>query len=285
MNTVEQLNDFNSEIVSSDITLAVKMGRLPGYSTVDKFGVLPEVTSAAAAPFDIWEFGDTVNEYPFDTDGTAPIVSISSSNDTDTQAVSVQGLDVNGDLVTLEPKLQGQTVTTLDTPLWRVFRMQNEGSTNLAGTVYCYTGTSATAGVPPDANVRAIIDNGNNQTLMSVYTVPKGYVGFLFRGEVGVGLKGNAASLAEYAHCHYESRRYGKVFKIKKAITCMVGGGSSVYQDERSFPDIIPSLTDIRLRGQSMSSEMGLFGTFDIMLVEENLFSESYLTAIGQPGY
>jgi len=32
-------------------------------------------------------------------------------------------------------------------------------------------------------------------------------------------------------------------------------------------------------------NDMGVFGTFDILLIDETLFPDSYLTAIGQPGY
>ncbi len=72
------------------------------------------------------------------------------------------------------------------------------------------------------------------------------------------------------------------MFKVKKAITCVVGG-AAVYQDKRSFPDIIPALTDIRLRAVEVSATMGLWGTFDMILVDEEYFSDSYLEAIGQP--
>ena len=83
----------------------------------------------------------------------------------------------------------------------------------------------------------------------------------------------------------YYSRRYGKVFKIKKRVN-ILNSGSSIYQDERSFPDIIPALKDIRLTVESVSvNDVGVFGTFDVLLIDEDLFPDSYLTAIGQAGY
>lgn len=51
------------------------------------------------------------------------------------------------------------------------------------------------------------------------------------------------------------------------------------------FPDIIPALTDIKLRVIEVSAEMGFFGTFDILLADETMFPNDYLKAIGQPGY
>lgn len=271
--------DFFYSATTQQIQLAIGMGHAPGYSTVDKFGVNPEITTSTD-PEDIWEFGGL---YPYDEDKTAPIISISSSSALDTQPVIVQGLDINGYLVSQEIELTGQSLVSFETPLFRVFRMYNDGNVPLEGTVYCYTGTSQTGGIPPAEAVRAIIDNGNNQTLMALYTIPRGYVGFLFRGEMGVELEGNTATLAEYAHCHYESRRFGKVFRVKKAVTIIVGG-SGQYQDVRSFPDVIPALTDIKLTAIEVTQTMGLWGTFDIMLVEESRFSDDYLQRIGQPG-
>jgi len=263
--------------------LAVNMGRIPGYSVVDKFGVVPQVTTATD-PADIWEHGGV---YPFDTNGTAPIQYTSSSSALDTgQTVNIQGLDINGDFVEQTVNTNGQSVVDLTTPLWRVYRMQNDSDTgnDINGILYCHTDSTPSSGVPNSADIRAMINDGHNQTLMCIYTVPKGKVGFLYRGELGVELEGNAASLSEYAHLHYESRRYGKLFKVKKAITCIVGG-SATYQDARSFPDIIPALTDIRLRAVEVTMTMGLWGTFDILLVDENIFPETYLQGIGQPGY
>jgi len=116
---------------------------------------------------------------------------------------------------------------------------------------------------------------------MALYTIPKGKVGFLFRGELGAS---RAATSGE-SRCAYYSRRFGKVFKIKKRVN-LSNSGTSVYQDDRSFPDIIPSLTDIKLRVESVSSNgTGIFGTFDILLIDEGQFNTTYLQAIGQPGY
>jgi len=261
--------------------LAVSMGLIPQYSVVNKFGANESITTGSD-PEDIWEFGGL---YPYDADGTAPIQYLSSTDNSDTQVVIVVGLDINGEEVQQSATLTGQTVVTLTTPLWRVYRMWNDDTTDMAGMVYCGTDSTPTTGVPGAGQTRALIENGNNQTQMAIYTIPKGYVGFLYRGEVGVEEEGNTASLAEYARFRYYSRRFGKVFRINKTITSIVGGGSSIYQEDRLFPDVIPSLTDLKLTVAEVSQTMGAYGTFDILLIEESEFSTEYLQAIGQPGY
>ena len=263
--------------------LAVSMGLKPGYSVVDKFGINPDVRTTTD-PEDLWEFGGM---YTYDAIGTAPIQYISCSDATDTgQSINIQGLDIDGEFVSQTVLTNGQNNVTLTTPLWRVYRMINlsvEGL-SLDGICYCHTDATPTSGVPAGIAVRAIINNGKNQTLMCLYTIPKGKVAFLYRGEIGVELEGNSAALAEYAHAHYESRRLGGIFTVKKAITIMVGG-SAIYQDKRSFPDVIPALTDIKLTIEEVTQTMGLWGTFDILLADEDKFSDEYLASIGQPGY
>lgn len=276
-------DQFITKTTSMPMELAVSMGRVNGFSKVDKFGVNQQITTSTD-PEDIWEFG---GEYNYDENGTAPIAYLSSSDALDVgMTISVQGLDINGNYIAQDIEIDGQNVVLLETPLWRVYRMQNISDTgkDLAGILYCHTDPNPTAGVPAAVSVRAIINNGNNQTLMALYTIPKGKVGFLYRGEIGVELEGSAAALAEYAHCHYASRRYGKIFTVKKAVTCIVGGGSSLYQDYRSFPDVIPALTDIKITAIEVSQTMGLFATFDILLVDQERLEPSYLAAIGQPG-
>ena len=141
------------------------------------------------------------------------------------------------------------------------------------------------AGYPAIADTRAIIIDGNNQTQQANYTIPAGYVGFLLRGELGVAFESGAAAGDEFMSLQYRSRRLGGSFTVKKTITLMTRG-NSVYQDIRQVPDIVPGRTDIEITCASVSTTgMGAFGAFDILLVEEDYFSDALLAAIGQPGY
>lgn len=265
----------SSVVAPTPFDLAVKSGRVPNYQSVEKFGLNPEIT-AASGPEDVWEAGGI---YPYDINGTAPIVSLISDNAADTEKISVFGLDINGNFVTQDIMLNGTTRVALTTPLWRVYRLANIGSDSLQGTVYCYVGTG---GVPVLADVRAIIENGNNQTLMDVFTVPLGFVGFLYRWECGLEWEGGPASGSEYARCYYQTRFAGKVFRIRKAIT-IISTASSVYQNSTSFPEILPALTDAKVTVAEVSTTMGVWATFDLLLVAESEFTPEYLAAIGQP--
>lgn len=278
--------DFFYSATVQKLVLAVSMGQAPGYSVVNKYGINPEITTISD-PEDVWQFGGS---YPYDADNTAPILYVSSSSSADVgQIINIQGLDIDGNFISQDVTLTGQTNVLLDTPLWRVFRMQNNADITgqNEGIIYVHTDIAPTAGVPLAANVRSIISGSAageepNQTLMAIFTIPLRKVAFLYKREVGVELDGNAAALAEYAHCHYEQRSFGKLFKVKKAVTVFT---ANIYQDELPFPSPISALTDLRLRVIRVTQTMGMWGTFDLLLVDEDKFSDEYLQSIGQPGY
>lgn len=255
--------------------LDITMRLISGYEPLDKYGKNPLIT-AGSDPEDVWDGGGIYN---YDPPGTAPIQSLVSTDAGDTQTISILGLDITGAQVSQDITLSGTTRVDLTTALWRVYRMQNDGTIDIAGTVTCYTGTAAT---PDTTTQRAIIEGANNQTLMALYTVPLGKVGFLFRGEVGMEYTGSRPAASETAALNYMSRRVGKVFKVKKAIS-LISNGNSNYADRRVFPDIIPALTDVKMNVETVTDDMGIWGTFDMLIVDENKLSKVVLAAIGQP--
>jgi hypothetical protein len=261
--------------------LAVTMGLMPGYTRITKYGVNPEITTGTD-PEDIWEGGET---YIYDAWGTAPILYMSSSSTSDTgQTIRIIGLDIDGYEVTQFITTDGQTSVLLDTPLWRVYKMTNlsaEGS-GTVGVIYVHKDAAPTAGVPTQANLRALINTNTNSTLMAIQTIPRGKVGFFMRGEVGVQLEGNAGNLAEFSNVHFNSRPFGLNFITQKAVTNLVGG-SAIYSDTRVFPDPIASLTDIKMTVDEVSITMGVWASFEILIVDEDYFSEDYLASINQP--
>lgn len=274
--TIDSSGTRSEVMTSKPFELAITMGQVSGYSSLYTFG---ENNSVAIGNEDIW---DGSSLYIYDTNGTAPIKYLISDSTADTVNIRVTGLDSAGNEVIQSAVLNGDTTVVLSTPLWRVYRMENIDSTDLIGNVYC---SIDSAGVPVIGDTRAMIVNGNNRTLMALYTIPKGKVGFLYRGEAGIQLHGTgASSTTQFAKVLYKSRRYGGVFNIRRVGSLMVGG-TSIFQDNRSFPDVIPALTDIKMHVESVTEEMGAWATFDILLIDESYFPVSYLQAIGQPGY
>lgn len=274
----------------------ITSGQIPGYSVIDKFGENGSVT-VASAPADVWEGGSTLiagsTEYIFTANGGTDYY-FSSTDNSDTQNIRFHILteDSNGNwnIEVFIQQLVGQTKTLLippsgDNPI-RIYRMENQGTTPLAGMLFTYEDSTVTLGTPDDTNtIRAIINDGNNQTLMTIYTIPTGKVGFLYRGEVGLNFSAGP-NATDYAKMSYQSRRFGEVFKIKKFIS-LITTGNSTYSDIRVFPDPIPAKTDIKIRVEEVSATMGTWGTLDILLVDEDKFIDAnnnspFLDAIGQ---
>lgn len=264
--------------ISKEFILSVMMGEVEGFSVVDKFGA-NSMVSTSTNPEDVVEQGGLQT---YAAVGTAPIAYVSSSEVANTQTVSVLGLDIDGSKVEQEVTLDGQNIVSLTTPLFRADRVSNSGSpSEFTGDVYVHSDPTPTNGVPTTVSIAVMMSSAHQQSLKAAYTIPKGYVGFLYRGELGLEVSGNAAVVADYCRFLYKSRRYGKVFTTKKRVSVMVSQGA--YQDQRSFQDILPALTDIRISAYEVSVEMGVWAAFDILLVDETLLSPVFLAAIGQP--
>lgn len=263
--------------------LAVSMGYAQGWTYQQKFGINPLITSGTV-PEDIWEGGGL---YPFSDNGVADIVSISSSNSGDTQNVLIYGLKADGSVAAQIVKLQGQTRVALTTPLWRIYRMENFSfpGVSFAGTVYCYSGTTNTGGVPSGGSVtKALVDDGNNQTQMAIYTIPAGKVAFLRRGEVAFGYDGLPSAGPQQVQFCFEVRTYNNVFKIKKTVYC-ISTGTTQHYDDRPFADPIPALSDIKTCVVSATDDISASSTFHLWIADEENFSTEFLASIAQPGY
>jgi len=265
--SIDTFNQFELEVSRGNVIKA---------TSIDKFGVNRDIQTNTD-PEDIWEYGgiynfsDVITVDPFL--GDADIDRISSGSVNDTMEVIVFGLDENGLEVVQFITLQGQAPVSLTTPLWRVYRIVNNGTGNMQGetdenvdgTVYVYDDQATVLnGVPsPDSSVKAVMTS-SNQTLMAIYTVPANKTGYLKKGIVGI----DRAQSTGVAVFQYRSRRVGKVFNVSFEGS-VSAGGSSYFKDERSFPDRIPPLTDIVIRISEVSSnDMGAFAAFDILLEE-----------------
>ena len=157
-------------VTSNDFMLSAAMGDVDGVSCVNKFGHNGDV--AANTQEDVWDGG---GDYPFPT--TALITHISQTTDQSDMRganVNIQGLDANWLLTTQTPALNASDTTTaveLATPLIRCFRAKVEANFVITSSIRVHNSAE---------NVDyAIVDTGNNQTLMAIYTIPSGKTGYM----------------------------------------------------------------------------------------------------------
>lgn len=265
--TCAQLNSRRNN-PNSDYNTDIARGLITGHAVVHKFGKAGDVDASDLA--DIWDGAtDTIAGftktllYTYST--AADIDTISSSSASDTEIIEVQGLDEDWALVVQDATLSGTAHITLATPLIRVFRMKNVGDTDLVGNVFCYVeGTTTTPGIPDtEADVRAIIQIGNNQTLMAQYTIPLGKSGYMKQLWASIAKAQTQISTIQMFH---RANPTG-VFQLKHNSAL---SNISPFALPFIIPlDGLPAMTDIRIQADSSAANGSISSGFEIELIDD----------------
>jgi hypothetical protein len=210
---------------------------------VSKFGENPGI-DIGTVPEDVWDLGGLYN---FSVG--ADIDRISSSDNGDVVDIVVIGQTLDHVEIEQTVTLTGHAPAVIPIPLHRVYRMYNAGSVDLAGTVYCFVNTATTDGVPDDSSKnRAGIINGNNQTLMMIYTVPAGKTLYYTQGYVTIGrVQDTGATFS------LRTRTPGGIFQVKRRIS-LNSGASSIWLADYEVPRGISEKTDVVFRCESTSA-------------------------------
>lgn len=256
--------------------MAVSLGLINGVSAIRKSAFIGGLQSATG-PREIWDFGSPAEgdrDYIYPADGTAPIDSISSSDNGDNQLVRIDGLDIDGNFVSQEFNLTGQTRKALTTPLWRVDQIINiqpsntanrNAAENFTGKIYLYENTAITLGVPNDlTKVRGFVYDGNNRTLMSQYTIPAGKVGIMVGFATHAVYKGTASILID-AYL----RPYGGLFS-REEIRGLNTSGTGVVQEELQILTVFDEKTDIVITADTDTNNAGASIRYSIVLFDKD---------------
>jgi hypothetical protein len=230
---------------SEPFELQVARGQISFHKTIFKFGYNAVV---GATKETIWEQGG-LYAYP----ASATVMTISSSSTDDTAAgtgartVEIFGLDADYNEINEVVTLNGQTAVNTTKSYLRInrgiVRSAGSGGAN-AGTLYAGTGT-VTSGVP--ANIYLTINgDGDNQTLMALWTVPAGYTAFLTKMSLSTGTSTNTKALL---NASLVARPYGEVFQIKERFTLTDGAHEQFY----TYPLKFTEKTDLEMRAFSSS--------------------------------
>ena len=248
---------------SEPFELQVARGQITGHKTVFKFGYNNDVGNTKET---IWEQGGLYSYPP-----SATIMTISSSSANDTAAgtgartVEIFGLDGDYNEVNEVVTLNGQTPVNTTKSYFRInrgiVRSAGSGGAN-AGTIYAGTGT-VTTGVP--ANVYLSINgDGDNQTLMGLWTVPAGYTAFLTKMALSTGTSTQTPAIL---NASLVARPYGEVFQIKERFTLTDGAHEQFY----TFPLRFTEKTDLEMRAFSSSGSV----SFDVSASMEFVYIQN----------
>jgi hypothetical protein len=144
--------------------------------------------------------------------------------------VVVQGLDENFLDKTWTGTLAGQTPVNIGT--WtRIFRAYNDGSTDFVGDITINE-------VGGSIDYVKILD-GNNQTLMCIYTIPADKIGYLTKYSLSAQ-KPSSSSINFTAQIR--TREFGKVFRVREIVSF---GTDHDTQRSLDFPTKLQPKTDI----------------------------------------
>jgi len=256
----------NLRVANAEDGLSIAKGDVINTTFTHKFGSAGDFDTGDGA-VTVWDGANDADiaEMQYTYSAAADIDSLSSTDAGDTQDIEVQGLDANYDLVLQTITLTGQTRVALTTPLIRVFRLKNVGTVDVAGFVYCYVNGPLTGGRPNTTlNIRAVIEGNNNQTLMAVFTIPNGTIGYLrsfFASSAGAKKTTNFI-------IRLRARPFGQVFQLKNKTSIPSDGAGIqyVYDD----PEVFTAKTDIEMTAEITAAtvtQASVSAGFDLVLV------------------
>ena len=193
------------------------------------------------------------------------IDSISSADAGDTQDIYIEGhtIDSEGkfEFVTQTVTLTGQTRAPFTTPLARISRGANLGSTALTGPVYFFENDTLTGGVPDtDTKVHMMIAGGRQQTQKAALTFANNEFGLITSFSVGVLRTGSAVSV----DVQLQQRSKGGVFR--ESFPIPIGSNSNPFQPEVLRPFIvIANNSDIRATCVASANNVTVVANFNTL--------------------
>jgi hypothetical protein len=229
-----------------DEGIHIARGALFDVSHINKFGY----NSAVGTSYEtITDLG--TNNLPTSA-AVVSVVSASAADDegsTGAEKVEIQGLDANYNLQTEEVTMNGTSAVTTTNTFIRVFRMR----VTQAGTGEVNAG-NITASISSSDVARILANQG--QTLMAVYTVPKGKRAYLIKFQ-------GSLSKNQEANFQLRTKVNGSAWNVKG----LWGTFAESVNYEYPVPLEFDEETDIQIRGKAgATSEMGAI--FDLVLLD-----------------
>ena len=232
--------DNQQKTFTAPYGIAVRKNLYDGVSGIDKFGYLPTATTSFKT---VWD-GDNVYTYPSSATTMNVVSSVGATDDA--IQITIEGLDsdynVITETVTLGGDSAGGTATTQE--FLRVYR------------AYVANGTSVTGNITiqQDGVVYAKIQPAYQQTLMAVYTIPKGKIGYLVSGNISV--EKNQPVVAQLM-----ARRVGGVLRAQGIVSTF----GVPFQRKWELPPVLPEKTDIEIRAKA-GATTSIAAGFEILL-------------------
>lgn len=231
---------------SEPFELQVSRGHVAYHQTLFKYGYNPLIINVNET---IWD-GGGIYSYP----GSALAMTVTSAGGATDEDVKVTVLGLDGDFAEAQQEvtLNGSGTATTTQTFRRVFRAYVSGSQAPTGNI-----TIANGGT-----TYAQITNGENQTLMAVYTVPAGKTFYLTNG---TATHGTGTSGGVFMTVRFMTREFGGVFRTATKIDIV----ESEVLFPFTFPLRLPEKTDLEVRAIcNKNQNNAVSATFEGVLVD-----------------
>lgn len=234
---------------SESLELNISRGLVKGTNYIHKFGAVPSMSTATTGT--IWDIGDTV--YPWSSFNSGSILTIAANVADNGISVTIYGLDANYNEINETVVITAGAATTTQSFL-RVYR------------AFASVQNSYNIDIKVSSTIVARITAGLAQTLMSVYTVPANYTGFLLQGTMSAQAGADATGNMFVRYFGQTSFRVGHSFEVS--------GAGGQYQYKFGVPIAIPQKSDIDVRITTRSNNGRFTAAFDMILIKTGLAVE-----------
>lgn len=254
-NALDCIEYLNSLTIVKPYNYSISFGEVDHASSVYKFGRNVSVGTTEEV---IWDGG---GEYQFIDE--ADYLEVFSSNDNDSLgganawSLVVYGLDSSFNEISEVVELAGTTIVTTNQKFRRTYRafVLNAGTTtttngNNIGDITIRKATGDT--------IQAQVLAGNGQTLMCVYTVPKGFTGYLTGYSLGSGEGKQVVFKSKFRNCMTNNCAF-TVKDIREIF-------ENTFLGELATPLVIPEMTDIVITGQVAAGDASASASFGMIL-------------------
>ena len=241
----ESLVSLHRDRITEDVFFDIARGCYRNASHIHKFGANPSVNKSTT-PETVWSSGGL---YPWDSLNAASVLVCASTSASDAGTLTVIGLDADWNDISEEVTLTGTVGATTTNTFIRVFRLQYQNG--LAANVGDITAKVSTVVV---GHITATF----GQSLVSIYSVPAGYTGYLLTSKASVQKNKNA-------QVQMVGRQFGGSFQIGH-----IGEVSdSSYDYDFKVPLVFPEKSDIEIRvSQAETNGTRVTASFDMVLVK-----------------
>lgn len=234
---------------SENLELNIARGLVKGTSFIHKFGAVPTMSTNTTGT--VWDVNDTI--YPWSAFNSGSVLTIAANVADNGKDVTIYGLDANYKAIDETVTISAGAATTTKQFI-RVYR------------AFCSAQNTYNIDIKVSTTTVARITAGLAQTLMSVYTVPAGYTGYLIQGTMSAQAGADATGNMFVRYFGQTSFRVGHSFEVS--------GGGGQYGYKFGVPLAIPEKSDIDIRITTRSNNGRYTAAFDMILIKGGLAIE-----------